>query len=90
MDQIVADNTKFYYDVFRAEPDNHQTTFERILSDREELEKRTPKETLRLYEIEKENVRGHAVEYPVNFLINADIDSKISQLIKLIPSINFV
>lgn len=83
-------NTKFYYDVFRAEPDDYQRTFNDLKESRKQFKDMGLAVVRKNYDKEKHKLRGFFVEYPVNFLKDAVLELKASNLANLVPAINFV
>lgn len=85
-----AVNTQFYRDVFRAEPDNTQTTYASILRDRAEYEAFTPQERLQKYKEGVGKLKGNYVEYPELFLDKESLELVSTNIARLVPAKNFV
>ena len=83
-------NTNFYRKVFRAEPDDHQTSFQALKKDREAFLQTPMSETLEMYNKLKDNVKGNYVEYPTEYLRDAPLELQATNLAKLVPAKNFV
>ena len=70
LNKTAKNNTEIYRKLFYCYPDDNMTTFREVLKMKipeklngEELEK-----LKKLYDKEKDNIKGHVVEYPLHFL----------------------
>ena len=66
--QTAANNTKIYTEVFKAEPHNEQTDFEKLTADREAFAAMSIEERTQAYEERIGDVVGHIVDYPVYYM----------------------
>lgn len=83
-------NTKMYRRIFKAEPDNHQTTQKELKKDRIDMKGLNDEELLERYKELSPHIRGHYVEYPYNYLKNMNLSLKLFDKEKIVPAINFV
>lgn len=83
------ENTRIYRELFRAEPDNHQKTFEDLKQDREDFKKMGNVELYEKYKEMSPNIQGHMVDYPVEYLKNSDLELNATDMANLVPKINF-
>jgi hypothetical protein len=85
------ENTEFYNNVFKAEPNDNQIDFFALRLDREEFNNKSSETLLKEYENEKHRLKGHYVEYPTKFMIEENLELQASNVVtKLVPAINFV
>lgn len=63
----IQENTEFYRRVFSCYPDDSVHTFN-------ELNDFKKKKNLELYEQMKYKLKGHAVEFPLNFLLKENLE----------------
>lgn len=82
-------NTKYYRDIFKVEPDDRQTDFDKIKQDREEFESRGTTKTYELYQELAPKIKGHIVDYPIYYLQNEDLELNRTDMANLVPKINF-
>lgn len=83
-------NTEIYRDIFRCEPDNSQINFQKLKDDRKYIKDLDPKEFLDKYMELKDEIKGHFVEYPTEYLSKQSLALSITSFTKLVPVINFV
>ena len=83
-------NTEIYYDIFKCEPDNAQINFEKIKSDRKEIQNMDKEEFLNKYNELKDEIKGHFVIYPTEYLSKQSLSLNFTNFTKFIPDVNFV
>jgi phospholipase D1/2 len=92
INQLVAKNTMLYQEIFKSEPDNSIANFGEL------QQLRTLRESEQSYVLEftqkylqlKDQIIGHAVEYPVYFLKEERLGQSIVHSEILVPEICFV
>ena len=82
-------NTRIYNEVFKAEPDNTQKTFDDLQKDRDDYDNMGSVEQMNKYEEYKDQIIGHIVDYPVNYLIDQNLELNMTDMANLVPAINF-
>jgi hypothetical protein len=83
-------NTEIYREIFRAEPDNWQTSSKLLRQDRQEFAKQSNEELLEKYQKLIGEIKGHFVEFPLEYLKDLNLSLKLLDKEKLVPAINFV
>jgi len=84
-------NSEFYYYVFKAEPDDNQINFDILKRDREVFKNRPEDYLRKLYNEQKDKVKGFYVKYPTQYLRDENLELQASNVAtKLVPAINFV
>jgi hypothetical protein len=84
-----AKNTQIYHDVFKAEPHSSQTTFEKLIMDRNEQKSMSVEERTRLYEELIPGVVGHVVDYAIDYMSEQSLELDYTDPNNLIPKITF-
>ena len=84
-----AQNSKFYRDVFKAEPDDLFDSYKTLVKYRKEQEAKTVEDFLEEYNLRKHEVVGHIVEYPHNFLKNESLKLLMTDIENYVPDISF-
>jgi len=83
-------NTEIYREIFRAEPDNYQTSSKQLKEDRKIMANMPNEELLENYNKLSGEIKGHYVEYPFDYLKDQSLSLKLLDKEKLVPAINFV
>ena len=83
-------NTEIYREIFRAEPDNEQTSSKKLKKDRKEFSEMSNEELLDKYKELVGEIKGHYVEFPFDYLKEQNLSLKLLDKEKLVPAINFV
>jgi phospholipase D1/2 len=83
-------NTDFYWDVFRAEPDDRYRTYADVKQGRDYITKMDPEKQMVSYNSRKETLKGFYVEYPTYYLDDESLELVVTNVANLIPVINFV
>lgn len=83
-------NTEIYREIFRCEPDNTQVNFSAIKKDRKYMKNLPAEELLKKYNELKDEIKGHFVEYPTEYLSKQSLALNLTNFTKLVPAINFV
>ena len=79
-----------YRQIFRAEPDNNQTTSKLLKKDRNDFKELTNEELLERYHELSPQIKGHLVRYPISYLKDMNLSLKLFDKEKIVPAINFV
>lgn len=82
-------NTDLYRELFRAEPDDHQSSFENLKKDRDEYAAMGSAIKYDKYKELKDEIIGHIVNYPTNYMSEETLDLKFTDVENLVPKINF-
>lgn len=78
-------NTEIYREIFACDPDDTATTVTELKKLREEVQKRSQREQLAIYHRLKDEIKGHVVEWPLNFMKNEDLALNWTQVESLLP-----
>lgn len=89
-DERCSTNTKMYRRIFKAEPDNSQTTNKALKKDRADMSEQGEEEFLERYNELSPHIKGHFVEYPTNYMKDVNLGLKMFDKEKIVPAINFV
>lgn len=87
--QVSDKNTKLYRELFRAEPDDHQTDFEKLKEDREAYQSMGKVEQIDKYKRLSPEIQGHVVDYPIYYMKDQDLELNLTDMANLVPAINF-
>jgi len=68
MKSIAKTNTYFYSETFQVYPDDKYLTFNDVIKQQNEVEKEDVDCLLKNYNLIKEYIKGHIVDFPLNFL----------------------
>ena len=82
-------NSKFYREVFKAEPDDMFDSYKTLLKARKEQAQVTDEQLMLTYLARKSEVRGHIVEYPMQFLRNESLRLTVTDIENYVPDISF-
>ena len=82
-------NTQLYRTIFRCEPDNKQSDFNKLQQDRDYYNGLTPQQKQDLYDENKDKIEGHVVEYPVYYMADETLELDRTDFTNLVPKINF-
>jgi phospholipase D1/2 len=82
-------NTDIYYDLFRCYPDDKYRFFKDIPKE-EKMNKIKEQFLKEKYESVKDNIKGHIVEFPLDFLANEILERSFFSAEMLVPIKNFV
>ena len=82
-------NTQIYRDIFGCYPDDTYTNFNRLKDAKLMKEKETPEELLNKYNLMKDKIVGHIVNYPLKFLIEETLGNSFFSVENLVPEHNF-
>ena len=82
-------NTDIYYDLFRCYPDDKYRFFKDI--PKEEKTNKIKEQFLKQkYDSVRDNIKGHIVEFPLEFLANEILERSFFSAEMLVPIKNFV
>lgn len=87
--QVSDNNTKLYRELFRAEPDDHQTDFEKLKEDRETYQNMSQAEKIDKYKRLSPEIQGHVVDYPIYYMKDQNLELNLTDMANLVPAINF-
>jgi phospholipase D1/2 len=82
-------NTRLYHDVFGCYPDDAYTNIEILKRFKQIKEQEKPEDLLRKYNVVKDKILGHIVEYPLNFLKDENLGISFFSKENLVPEYNF-
>ena len=82
-------NTRLYHDVFGCYPDDAYTNLEILKNVKKMKEQEKPEILLNKYNLAKNQIVGHIVEYPLNFLKEENLGISFFSKENLVPEYNF-
>jgi hypothetical protein len=82
-------NSELYRTIFRCEPDNKQSDFQKLQQDRDYYNKLTPQQKQDLYDEHSRQIEGHVVEYPIFYMADETLKLDRTDYTNLVPKINF-
>ena len=82
-------NTRLYHDVFGCYPDDAYTNLEILKNVKKMKEQEKPESLLNKYNLAKNQIVGHIVEYPLNFLKEENLGISFFSKENLVPEYNF-
>ena len=82
-------NTQIYRDIFGCYPDDTYTNFNKLKEAKLMKEKETPEVLLNKYNLMKDKIVGHIVNYPLKFLIEETLGNSFFSVENLVPEHNF-
>ena len=88
--QVSSNNTKVYFEIFHCEPDNTIRNFSQLAEVRAQRESTSLVDLTEKYLARKDEIKGHAVEYPAYFLHEERLGQSILNQEILVPEIAFV
>ena len=82
-------NTRIYHDIFACYPDDTYTNIEILKRVKQMKEQEKPEVLLNRYNSAKNQIVGHIVEYPLNFLKEEELGISFFSKENLVPEYNF-
>ena len=82
-------NTQIYHDIFGCYPDDAYTNFKILKEAKLMKEKERPEDFLNKYNLMKDKIVGHIVNYPLKFLKDETLGNSFFSVENLVPEHNF-
>jgi hypothetical protein len=82
-------NTELYRNIFRCEPDDKQTSFDRLREDRQWYADLSQDQKMGIYQDNAPDIQGNVVSYPMYYMNDESLELSKTDFTNLVPKINF-